>query len=113
MNDTLPPAPARSVPGLGDRILKIRVFVIVPQPFVRVYDITTVPGAIAVINPEPATIVARAGLALVHVPPGWLAASVCVGAVVGDIVPAPTMADAVGRGITVACAKRLQLFVHV
>lgn len=67
----------------------------------------------AVIKPVPATIVALAGLALVHVPPGMLAVNVWVGAVVGDMVPAPTMAAAAGSGDTVTVAPLLQPLLHV
>lgn len=94
-------------------MVKIRVLVMVPQVLVWVYDISTVPADMAVIKPVPDTMVARAVLALAQEPPGWLAASVWVGADVGDIVPAPTIAADSGSGLTVSVATRLQPLVQV
>ncbi len=92
-------------------MVNIRVAEAVPQPLVCVYVIVTVPAATPAMSPVPATMVARAGLLLAHVPPGELEVRVWVA--VTDILPAPTMAPAVGSGLTVVTAVRLQPFTHV
>ena len=123
MNETLPPAPARSAPGLVALTTTERVLVIEPQPFVCVYDINTDPADTAVtvaeIEPVPVTD-AIAGLLLVHVPPGEAVPTFinnCVGATIdmlNDVLGATNAKPvAAGNALTVTTAVRLQVFVHV
>ena len=69
------------------------------------------PTDIPVVNPVAATIVALAGLALTHVPPGVLPAKVT--GVLILILPGPTIAGIAGNGDTLTTVLRLHPFVQV
>ena len=115
--------PESGSPGLVALTTTERVFVVEPQPFVRVYDISTEPADTAVtvaeIEPVPTTD-AIAGLLLVHVPPGVVVLTFinnCVGATIDilyDVLGATSAKPVpVGKPLTVTTAVRLHPFVHV
>ena len=71
--------------------------VVTKHPVGKVYDITEVPPDTPVTTPVPATTVATAGVALLHVPPAVASASVVVEAWHTVVVPVMTA----GNGLTV------------
>src|SRR5665647_2384158 len=67
------------------------------HPVGKVYDITDVPPDTPVTTPVPATTVATAGVALLHVPPAVASANVVVKPTHTFVVPVITA----GKGLTV------------